>query len=126
MRVGDVAAKLDPAPYKAVVDRTAASLPHARASLENAEQQYGRDKQLLDEGHVARVRLDIRAAEVKKDRAEVAGYRAQLDRAKLSNEWRPPRGSPLLGVTMGSELTGHSRVTYRHDRAREKPAKRRV
>lgn len=80
---GELLAKLDAAPYKAEVNRSAAKLESAQAALDNARQQYKRDETLFKKGHVAQARLDIRTAELKEARAEASALAAQLERANL-------------------------------------------
>ena len=80
---GDLVARLDPAPFEAERKAIAAKLQGASAALTNSRQQFDRDKQLFEKGHVAAARLDIRTGEVKEAEAQVAASKAQLERANL-------------------------------------------
>ena len=87
VKEGDVVAELDAAPYKSEADRIAANVSRGEATLANAEQQYKRDETLFKQGHVSGARLDIRTAELKKARADLAAYRAQLARSELDLDY---------------------------------------
>lgn len=87
VKAGDLVAELDAAPYRAEVDRIDANVSRGEATLANAEQQFKRDETLFKQGHVSGARLDIRTAELKKARADLAAYRAQLGRAELDFDY---------------------------------------
>ncbi len=80
---GDVLALLDPAPYRAEVERLRAELERARAKLVNAEEQYQRVMTLVEKGHYAKAKGDQALAERDIARAEVQALEATLQKAEL-------------------------------------------
>jgi RND family efflux transporter MFP subunit len=105
-----ILAQLDAAPYQAEVDRLAANLARAEATLTNASQQFDRDKQLFEKGHVSQARLDIRTAEVQQADADVKAFEAQLERAELDLNYTDLL-APFAGVVVATYADNFQEVS---------------
>jgi RND family efflux transporter MFP subunit len=101
VKAGAVIARLDPAPYQAEVNTIKANLQSANATLTNVRQQYDRDKQLFDRGHVAKARLDQRIARVGEAEAQVSAAKAQLERAQLNVDYTTVT-APFDGIVVAT------------------------
>jgi len=83
LKKGDLVAQLDPATYKAEVDRQIASLKRAEATHTNDKLTLKRNRILLDKGHVSEARVDRFIAAESRSSAEVAAAKAAVKQAQL-------------------------------------------
>jgi len=83
LKKGDLVAQLDPATYKAEVDRQIASLKRAEATHTNDVLTLKRNRILLDKGHVSEARVDRFIAAESRSSAEVAAAKAAVKQAQL-------------------------------------------
>lgn len=94
-----VLVELDPAAYEARVRQTRAALDAAQASLELAQSNEARSRDLFDKGYVARQDLDQSRQALKSARAQVEQVRAQVADAEVDLRNSVIR-SPVSGVVV--------------------------
>ncbi len=83
VKQGDIIARLDPATFKADVDRAQADLARAEATLINADDQLRRQQVLVSKGHLAEAALDRQLAAEREAKADVVARKAALRRTEL-------------------------------------------
>ena len=98
---GGVLARIDPATFKAEVDRIAANVNRAEASLTNAELQLSRQRTLFEQGHVAEAALDKYIATEGEFSAEVRAQKANLAKAELDLGYTVLK-APFSGVVVAT------------------------
>ncbi len=98
---GDVLARIDPATFQAEVDRIAANVNRAQASLRNARLQLQRQEALYRKGHVAKAALDRYIAAEGENSAEVRSQQANLQRARLDLGYTTIT-APFAGVVVAT------------------------
>ncbi len=80
--VGDVLAKMDREPYQLAVFAAEAELGEAEARLQDAQQNYGRQERLFNDGWVALAALDTATAGRNAAEQQVEALRARVNMAK--------------------------------------------
>ena len=80
--VGDVLAKMDREPYQLAVFAAQAELGEAEARLQDAQQNYGRQERLFNDGWVALAALDTATAGRNAAEQQVEALRARVNMAK--------------------------------------------
>ena len=106
---GDVLARIDPATFQAEVDRIAANVNRAQASLQNAKLQLQRQETLYNKGHVAKAALDRYIAAEAQDSAEVRSQQANLQRARLDLGYTTIT-APFAGVVVATYVENFEEV----------------
>lgn len=96
---GDVIARIDPATFKADLDRANANVARAEATLTNAIEQLKRNQTLLRQGHVAQARVDRFLAAEREARAAVTAEKAAYKRKKLDLNFTVLK-APFSGVVV--------------------------
>ncbi len=109
---GDVVARIDPATFKADVDRAEADLARAEAALANAAEQLKRKQFLVERGHESKAVLDEFLANEKEARAAVAAAKAALKRMKLDLGYTVLR-APFDGVVVKTYVENFQDVRSR-------------
>jgi RND family efflux transporter MFP subunit len=87
VRTGEVIARLENRDVLAATDQAAAGVNNAKADLADAEQNYGRMKELREKGYVAQSELDTADTRLKRSQAVVAGAEAALRSAEVAVEY---------------------------------------
>ena len=106
---GDVLARIDPATFKAEVDRIAANVNRAQASLQNAKLQLQRQETLYRKGHVAKAALDRYVAAEGENSADVRSQQANLQRARLDLGYTTI-SAPFAGVVVATYVENFEEV----------------
>ena len=99
VKQGQVLMDLDPAVYQAQVDLSAASVNNARASLELAQANEARTRELFRLEYVSRQELDQAVQALKSARAQVAQAQAQAQKDRTSLGYTVIH-SPVSGVVV--------------------------
>ena len=106
---GAVLAKIDPATFKAEVDRIAANVNRSQASLKNARLQLERQRKLFEKGHVAEAALDKFIAAESEYQAEVRSHQANLERTKLDLSYATLL-APFSGIVVDTYVDNFEEV----------------
>ena len=106
---GDLLVRIDPAPFKAEVNRAQAALDRAAATRKNAKLARDRDKTLFDKGHVAQARLDQTDAKLSEAIADVGAADAVLGRARLYLQYTNLR-APFTGIVVQTYVDNFENV----------------
>lgn len=96
--------QIDPRPYKAEVDRLAASLAQAKAELALAEANAARGRRLLDQRAISREEADRLETAAESARAQVASTAASLQAARLNLDFTQVR-APIDGRVSNAQVT---------------------
>lgn len=99
VKQGQVLMELDPAVYQAQVDLSAASVNNAQASLELAQANEARTRELFRLEYVSRQELDQAVQALKSARAQVAQTQAQAQKDRTSLGYTVIH-SPVSGVVV--------------------------
>jgi RND family efflux transporter MFP subunit len=87
VRKGEVIARLENKDVLAASDQAAAGMNSAKADLADAQQNYGRMKELREKGYVAQSEFDAADTRLKRSQAAVAGAEAALRSAEVAVEY---------------------------------------
>jgi len=87
VRTGSVIARLENRDVLAATDQALAGVSNAKAELADAQQNYGRTKDLKDKGYVAQSELDAADTRLKRAQANMAGAEAALRSAEVAVEY---------------------------------------
>ncbi|BCB25571.1 RND transporter [Sulfurimicrobium lacus] len=96
---GQVLMELDPAVYQAQVDLSAASVNNARASLDLAQANEARARELFRKEYISRQELDQAVQALKSARAQVAQAQAQAQKDRTNLGYTQIH-SPVSGVVV--------------------------
>lgn len=113
VKKGDLLYVIDPRPYVAVRDRTAAEVDRSRAQLELAKNDLSRAERLLNSHFISEAEYDTRSKGVRQQEAALRSSEAVLQEAKLNVEFTQLR-SPIDGIisrthkTVGNLVVGGS------------------
>jgi RND family efflux transporter MFP subunit len=110
VKAGDLLFVIDPRPYQADYDRTAADLKRYKTALELARIESGRVQRLRESGAVSQEELDERTSTVAQAEANVAGAQAALESAQLNLGFTRV-ASPIAGRVSRAEVTRGNLVT---------------
>ena len=116
VKAGDLLITIDPRPYQAVVDRTAADAERAEVRLELAKMEAKRAKNLMESKAIAVEEIEQRNQALAEAEASLRSARATLEQAKLDLEFTQLK-SPITGrigdvlVTQGNLISGGSNVS---------------
>jgi RND family efflux transporter MFP subunit len=111
VKAGELLFVIDPRPYQAERDRTAADVQRFKTALDLANIERARVQRLRDSGAVSQEELDERDSTVAQAQANLAGARAALEAAALNLSFTRVT-SPIAGrasraiVTRGNLVTG--------------------
>jgi multidrug efflux system membrane fusion protein len=109
VKQGDLLISLDPAPYAAEVDRTAAQVAAARARLQQAQTDEARAKRLLADQAIAQREFDERSNGLREAEANLQAAQAALQSAKLNLDYTQVR-APVSGRVGKLEITTGNQV----------------
>jgi RND family efflux transporter MFP subunit len=87
VRKGEVIARLENRDVLAASDQAAAGMNSTKADLADAQQNYGRMKELREKGYVAQSEFDAADTRLKRSQAAVAGAEAALRSAEVAVEY---------------------------------------
>jgi multidrug efflux system membrane fusion protein len=104
VRQGDVLFTIDPAPYRAEVDRLQAQVEAAEARLVLATREQQRGFQLGHTNDLAQRDVDTRVNEFNAATANLRGAQAALETARLNLDWTAVR-APISGRVGKIEVT---------------------
>jgi multidrug efflux system membrane fusion protein len=107
---GDLLFVIDPRPYRAEYDRSAADVKRYKTALELARIELVRVQRLKDSGAVSEEELDERKSTVAQAEANVAGSEASLETASLNLNFTQV-SSPVEGRVSRAEVTRGNLVT---------------
>ncbi|ADG12238.1 MexE family multidrug efflux RND transporter periplasmic adaptor subunit [Caulobacter segnis] len=113
---GQVLFQIDPRPYKAEADRTAAEVARAKAQLDLAVVNRERGRRLIEQNALAQSEFDRLASEERAAQANLSAAQAALQTARLNLEWTRVT-SPIDGriskaiITRGNLVTQSSLLT---------------
>ncbi len=107
---GDLLFVIDPRPYQAEFDRTAADVKRYKTALDLARIELVRVQRLKDSGAVSEEELDERKSTVAQGEANVAGSEAARDAAALNLNFTRVT-SPIAGRVSRAEVTRGNLVT---------------
>ena len=107
---GDLLFVIDPRPYQAEYDRTAADVKRYKTALELARIELVRVQRLKDSGAVSEEELDERKSTVAQGEANVAGSEAAREAAALNLNFTRVT-SPIAGRVSRAEVTRGNLVT---------------
>jgi RND family efflux transporter MFP subunit len=110
VKQGDLLFIIDPRPYQAEYDRTAADLKRYKTALDLARIESGRVERLRQSGAVSQEELDERTSTVAQAEANVAGAQAALEAASLNLSFTRVT-SPVTGRVSRAEVTRGNLVT---------------
>ena len=79
--------EIDPRPYKAIVDRTEATLAQTEARVQRAEADFNRIRNLINRGAASREELELSTDTLAESRAAVGVAKADYDTASLNLKW---------------------------------------
>ncbi|ERJ19735.1 Efflux transporter RND family MFP subunit protein [Salinisphaera shabanensis E1L3A] len=95
---GDMLFTIDPRPFQAVVNQRKAELSSAKASLNQAQRNWGRVRRLYDVDAVSEAERDDSLSQLETARASVQQAEANLDAAQIDLGYTKVK-APLTGVT---------------------------
>lgn len=98
VKAGQMMFQIDPAPYKAALDATAATLTAAQATYTNAHIVADRDRSLVPKGYVSKAQLDADEATERSSAAAVKQAEANVQTARVN----------LSYTNITSPIDGHS------------------
>jgi multidrug efflux system membrane fusion protein len=104
VKAGDLLFVIDPRPYRAAYDNSAAQLERARATASLAEEQEHRAQSLIAAKAISREEFDTRRAGLTQGNADVHAAEAALATAKLNLGFTEVR-SPIAGRVSRALLT---------------------
>ncbi len=104
VRPGDLLLTIDPAPYRAALERAEAQQAAARARLAYAEVEQQRTRRLLSEQAIAQREYDERANNLREAQANLRAAQAQLQTARLDLDYTEVR-APIGGRIGRREFT---------------------
>jgi RND family efflux transporter MFP subunit len=107
---GDLLFVIDPRPYQAEYDRSAADVKRYKTALELARIELNRVQRLKDSGAVSEEELDERKSTVAQAEANVAAAEASLEAASLNLGFTRVT-SPIVGRVSRAEVTRGNLVT---------------
>lgn len=107
---GDLLFVIDPRPYQAEVDRSAADVKRFTTALELARIEVTRVQRLRDSGAVSEEELDERKSTLSQAEANVSGSKAALETANLNLSFTQV-SSPIDGRVSRAEITRGNLVT---------------
>ena len=110
VKAGDLLFVIDPRPYQADYDRTAADLKRYKTALELARIESARVQRLRESGAVSQEELDERTSTVAQAEANVAGAQAAAESAQLNLGFTRVT-SPIAGRVSRAEITRGNLVT---------------
>jgi RND family efflux transporter MFP subunit len=110
VKQGDLLFVIDPRPYRAEYDRSAADVKRYKTALELARIELVRVQRLKDSGAVSEEELDERKSTVAQAEANVAGSEASLETASLNLNFTQVT-SPIAGRVSRAEVTRGNLVT---------------
>jgi RND family efflux transporter MFP subunit len=110
VKSGDLLFVIDPRPYQAEYDRSAADVKRYKTALELARVELVRVQRLKDSGAVSEEELDERKSTVAQAEANVAGSQASLETASLNLSFTRV-ASPIAGRVSRAEVTKGNLVT---------------
>lgn len=116
VKAGDLLFTIDPRPYQAVVDRTAADVERAEVRLALAQMEAKRAKNLMESKAIAVEEIEQRNQALAEAEASLRSSKATLEQAKLDLEFTQLK-SPITGrigdvmVTQGNLISGGSNVS---------------
>ncbi len=87
VRSGEVIARLENRDVRAAADEAAAGLNSAKADLADAQQNYGRMKDLRSKGYIAQADFDAADTRLKRAQAALTGAEAALRAAQVAVEY---------------------------------------
>ncbi len=87
VRAGAVIARLENKDVLAASDQAVAGVSSAKAELADAQQHFGRMKELREKGYVAQSELEVADTRLKRSQAAVAGAEAALRSAQVAVEY---------------------------------------
>src|SRR6202789_1261375 len=87
LKKGQLLFVIDPRPYKALLDSSAASLAQAKAALDLAKIQFARDAEVIGARAISKQDYDTKKNAVDVDQALVEAAEASLETAKLNFEY---------------------------------------
>ena len=79
--------EIDPRPYKAIVDRTEATLAQTEARVKRAEADFNRIRNLFNRGAASREEIELSTDTLAESRAAVGVAKADYDTAALNLKW---------------------------------------
>ncbi|MDH4195299.1 MAG: efflux RND transporter periplasmic adaptor subunit [Nitrospirota bacterium] len=97
VKANDLLFKIDPRPYKAVLDQAKAELARAEAAYKKSLLDVKRNTPLAAEGAISQKELDDATQASAANRASVASARAKLENAQLNLDWTSVT-SPINGI----------------------------
>ena len=103
VKAGQILLELDPALIEAQLQQSSANVENARASLELAEANAARTRELFAQEYVTRLELDQSVQALKSARAQLAVYEAQARRDRTNLSYTVIR-SPVAGVVVSREV----------------------
>jgi RND family efflux transporter MFP subunit len=110
VKSGDLLFVIDPRPYQAEYDRSAADVKRYKTALELARIELVRVQRLKDSGAVSEEELDERKSTVAQAEANVAASEASLETASLNLSFTRVT-SPIAGRVSRAEVTRGNLVT---------------
>lgn len=113
VKVGDLLAQIDPAPYQAVLDQTTAKKAQDAALLANAQADLQRYADLLKSAGTTQQTFDTQKSLVDQLEAAVKADQAAMDSAKVNLDYTTIR-SPLNGRT-GIRLVDQGNLVHASD-----------
>jgi RND family efflux transporter MFP subunit len=87
VRTNEIIARLENRDVLAATDQAVAGVNNAKADLADAQQNYGRMKELREKGYVAQSDFDTADTRLKRSQANVAGAEAALRSAEVAVEY---------------------------------------
>jgi HlyD family secretion protein len=103
VKAGQILLELDPALIEAQLQQSTANVENARASLELAQANEARTRELFAQEYVTRLELDQSVQALKSARAQLAVYEAQAKRDRTNLSYTVIR-SPVSGVVVSREV----------------------